>query len=443
MLQQPAAYAPAPPTALTRQSRATRVLAAATAVLAVGLLACLVWLLKDVPAPDRRLTMFDVQPPAGVTLNLARRPAVAVSPDGSVLAVIALENGVSHLYVRRRDQADLRQLPGTDDATNPAFSRDGKWVSFYAGGALRKVPLDGAPVTVAPVSDLRGSSWADDGSIIYTPGPTTGLLRVASDGGTPQAVTTLAAGERSHRWPQALPGGKAAIFTVGTVASPDRYDDAAIGLVILATGERRVVLQGASMARFVPTGHLIFARGPALYAVPFDIDRLTTRGSAVQIVANLGLDATTGAAHFDCADDGTLAYVKGSAIGDLNRIVWVDRSGVVTPLQLPDENYNDVKVSPDGTRAVFVKGVSGSADLWTYDFRRKMLTRLTFTATSAGPIWSSDGRNVFYTAFDTTGRKATLHAEACGWQPGCGSREGLGQPRLRGLGRAGRIVGHI
>jgi serine/threonine protein kinase len=39
-------------------------------------------------------------------------------------------------------------------------------------------------------------------------------------------------------------GGKAVIFSVGTLASPDTYEDSNIDAVIVATGERRTVLKG-------------------------------------------------------------------------------------------------------------------------------------------------------------------------------------------------------
>src|SRR5258705_8459947 len=70
-------------------------------------------------------------------------------------------------------------------------------------------------------------------------------------------------------------------------------------------------MQGASMARYVPSGHLVFARGGGLFAVSFNADTLTTLGTPQPILQGVSGDETTGAAHFSIAADGTLAYIPG------------------------------------------------------------------------------------------------------------------------------------
>jgi serine/threonine-protein kinase len=144
--------------------------------------------------------------------------------------------------------------------------------------------------------DPRGIAWLPDGSLVYSSVAAGPILRVPSTGGTPRPVTTLdeKKGERTHRWPFALPGGKAILFTVGALGSPDNYDGATIDAVDLQTGQRHEVLRGASSARYVNTGHLLFVREANLYAVPFDVDSLTTRGSPVQVLQGVNGDTTTG-----------------------------------------------------------------------------------------------------------------------------------------------------
>ena len=128
-------------------------------------------------------------------------------------------------------------------------------------------------------------------------------------GGQMRPVTTLAEGERTHRWPQVLPGGNSVLFTVGTLASPDSYDGGNIDAVNVATGERRVVIAGAAMARYCGDGRLLYSKGAALFSIGFDADRLTTSGEPVQVLPAVARDASTGAVHFSCASDGTLAFV--------------------------------------------------------------------------------------------------------------------------------------
>ena len=191
-----------------------------------------------------------------------------------------------------------------------------------------------------------------------------------------------------------------------------------IEAVVLATGERRVVLQSASMARYVPTGHLIFAREGILYAVGFDAGSLTTHGKPVPVLQGVAGDKTTGAVHFAIANDGTLAYVPGSATSSLRRPVWVDRSGNSQAVNLPGGQYNDPRLSPDGSRVALLQGSSGSGDVWVYDFGRATFTRLTFTTTNASPIWSSDGKSIYYVSIDQAGNKTTIFRK-----PADGSRE--------------------
>ena len=349
---------------------------------------------------------YDVAGPNKTALNLLRTPAVALSPDGSTLAFLANSDGVNHLYVRKRDDTEIRMIPGTEGALDAAFSPDGQWIAFIADFTLKKVPLNGPVISLANNNnDPRGVGWIDNDTLVYAPAPTGGLFEISANGGTPTAITKVdeKKNERTHRWPQVLPGGKAILFTVGTLDKPDDYEAANIEAVILATGEQRVIIKGASMARYVPSGHLIFAREGILYAVAFDVDRLTVRGDPVAVLTGVAGDRTTGAVHFSVADDGTLAYVPGSTTTGIRTLVWVDKGGNQTPVDIPRGQLNDPKISPDGSRVALLQGSSGSGDVWIYEFARSTFTRFTFTATNATPIWSADSKNIYYVSIGQVG----------------------------------------
>jgi eukaryotic-like serine/threonine-protein kinase len=343
---------------------------------------------------------YDIQPPPKTTLGLVNRPAVALSRDGSMLMFVAYSRGVSRIYLRRRGEGEARPLPGTEGGSCPVFSPDGRWIAFFSGNVLKKAVIDGSPVDLAKVNDPRGLVWSDAGSLIYAPEANGPLHLLPAGGGIPRPVTTLdtARDERSHRWPEALPGGKTVLFTIGLNASVDNYDTSAIAAVDLVSEERRTILEGASMVRYLP-GYLTFTRAGVLYAVGFDPKSLEIRGTPVPMVPAVSVDTPTGAAHYSCAEDGTLAYVPGSSQSG-RALVWVDRSGAVQPLDLPPQLYNDVRLSPDGRRAAVAVGSSGDADIWLYDFTRKTFTRLTFDTTNATPTWSADGRSILYSSID-------------------------------------------
>ena len=403
---------------------------AAALVVGVAALATL-FRTRAAPAP---LMTFDIVAPPGTRLRLSERPALEISPDGNLMAFTAVAEDVLQIFVRRRGDAVARQLPVAVEARQGGdltFSPDSRFMAVTDGTAVTRVPIDGGPVVrLAPVlSGTRGITWTDR-AIIYSPAPRSGLFAVDQDGGQPRELTKVvpANGERSHRWPVALPGGKAILFTVGKVGSPDSYDDASIDVLVLATGDRRRIVDGASFVKCAPGGRLIFARGGSLYAVAFDSERLAVRGSPVLVAQQVARDPNTGAVHFSIAQDGTLIYVAGSAADGLRRPAWVDRTGAAEPIDLTPDVYNDPSVSPDGRRVALLVGPLGHGDIWIYDFAQTTFTRLTSDGKSATPTWSADGRWLYYVSLDTAARQTIIFRRAA---DGSGEAERVTSTDLR------------
>lgn len=400
----------------TRTTAVWRWLPWGVAALAL-LLAGVSTLLTSAGATDAPLMAFDMTTPAGTALRLTERPAIEITADGRTVAFTAISNDTLGLYIRRRQEPDARALPvrigNIRQGGDIAFSPDGRNLAFTDGTSLMKVPLDGGPpVRLASVlSGTRGVAWADDRTIVFSPSPRAGLMVVdAAGGGAPRQLTDVSAAlnERTHRWPAPLPGGKAILFTVGELDSPDSYDDAGIDALVLATGERKRLVTGASFARYAPGGKLIIARGPSLYAVDFDPEGLTISGAPVLVVPRVATDPNTGAAQFSVAQDGTLIYVNGAPSAGLRRLVWVDQAGAVQPIDLTPAVFNDPSIAPDGSRAAVLVGPLGQGDIWIYDFRQTTFTRLTTDGLSATPVWSADGRSVYYASIDTSTRESAV-----------------------------------
>ena len=196
---------------------------------------------------------------------------------------------------------DARPIPGIDGSysvVNPVFSPDGRSIVFWSGGdqTLKRIAVTGgAPVTIAAVANPVGMSWGSDGIVLG--GGTKGVLRVSPNGGTPEVVVSTKGDEVAHG-PQVLPGGKAVLFTLAKASSVlDRWDKAKIVVQSLASGERKVLIDGGSDARYVPSGHLLYALSGVVLAVPFDLRSLQVSGGPVPIVEGVRRAGRNGNRH--------------------------------------------------------------------------------------------------------------------------------------------------
>jgi len=373
----------------------------ATALLGLALASAPLWMRSQAAAPAPRHLSLAV--PEGEFLFRGYGTSVVVSPDGSKILYVTDKQGRRKLYVHYLDQWKGTVLAEGQNTTtgpyNPFFSPDGQWVGFVTRSEMKKVPIrGGTPITLCAVDRSRGASWGDDGNIVFSSNPGSPLVRIPSSGGEPEPLTTLdeKANEATHRWPQVLPGAKAVLFTSQT--GEGDFDGATIEVLELTTGQRKVVHKGGSDARYVPSGHIVYANQNTLFALPFDLATLEPTGSASPIVEEVAGARTEGGAHFSVADDGTLIYATGDT-EESNTLVWTDRKGVATPLWDVRQDYGDVAVSPDGSRLVTVVDVEGNSDLWVRDLTREVPTRLTFgEGEDDSPVWSPDGQFIYFSS---------------------------------------------
>ncbi|MEO5741460.1 MAG: protein kinase [Vicinamibacterales bacterium] len=350
-----------------------------------------------------------VLPPTQTRTNFGRR-GIAISPSGSHFVYVANQQ----LYLRAFDELEARPMAGSEQTSpaDPFFSPDGRWIGFFSlrDGALEKVALGGgAAVRLAAASSSYGASWGEDDTIVYAQDGQ-GILRLSASGGKPEVLLAVEAPAGIHQ-PQMLPGGKAVLYTrcASSCFGPDGWDAAQVVVEDLATGERTVAVNGGTDARYLPTGHLVYALRDTLLAIPFDVSRRAVTGGPVLLVGGVSRAGINGAANADLSRTGTLVYVAGGVEGT-RTLVWVDRTGREEMIPAPLRPYYTPRLSPDGTRVV-VFANDAERDLWAWDFARASLTRLTVTPTTETfGVWTPDGRRVVF----ASGRRALYWRAADG-----------------------------
>ncbi|MBZ5612307.1 MAG: protein kinase, partial [Acidobacteriia bacterium] len=360
---------------------------------------------------DRALVRLDVDLGSDVSLPTPTNiSSVAISPDGTCLAYVS--GSPLKLFIRRLDQPKATELPGTQGVTTgPFFSPDGQWIGFTVGNKLNKISVEGGAVVslIDIPGGTAGASWGEDGGIIVSEAYGRGLLRIPAGGGPPESVATLANGEIAMALPQILSRGKAILFAIGTTLDVNQHT---IEVLTLADRHRKIVARGGQSARYLATsiggssglGHLVYVNKATLFAVPFDLDKLEARGTAMPVLDDVAYMSGVGTGQYDFswapAGHGTFVYRRaGGGASTMMTLQWVDSAGKSEALLVKPGFYQNPRLSPDGKRVALAVTEGGNQDIWVYDTQRDAMTRLTFRGGFNGyPTWSPDGQYVVFSS---------------------------------------------
>ena len=376
------------------------------------------WNLKPTePQPLASTARFYHELPDGQAFTRLGRSLVAVSPDGSHIVYVAN----NQLYLRNLDEMEARPIQGTDeDPTSPFFSPGGGWVGYFSRSdmQLKKIStIGGAAVTLGAVTNPFGASWGTDDTIIF--GQPEGIMRVSANGGTPELIIPTEAAEQVHG-PQMLPGGEWVLFTVTSASGAARWDEAQIVVQSLESGDRRVLWEGGSDARYVSTGHLVYALEDVLFALPFDLASLEVLGGPVPVVEGVrranNPTGNTATGNYGFSDRGTLIFIPGTAaMSQVRVLALVDRNGLVERLNLPPKEYLSPRLSPDGQTLVVQSAEDSENVIWVYDLTGDTaIQQLTFEHNNHRPVWTPDGQRIVF----SSDRDGTMSLY---WMPADGS----------------------
>jgi serine/threonine-protein kinase len=347
---------------------------------------------------DRAVRRFtDVLPQDRAFTNQGH-PLVAISPDGWSIAYAANRR----LFLRSQEQVEAVPISGTDGSpSTPFFSPDGRFIGYFdfAAGELRRIPIGGGtPVGLVKVTNVFGASWDADDTILY--GADTGIWKISATGGMPQQLVRLDGGARPHH-PQFLPGHESLLFTLRSGVGSSLWDESQIVVQSLRTGERKSI-RGGRDARYLSTGHIVYAMGATLFAIGFDAARLEAIGAPIPVVEGLRLatpfPGMTGSANYDINAAGVLVYVRGEPQPPAARqLVAVDRKGNAEPLVAERRDYWRPRVSPDGTRVAVEVVDDHGEHVWTVNLADGNASPLEVDGLrSVFSAWTPDGQSVIF-----------------------------------------------
>jgi len=353
------------------------------------------------PVPRAEFSRLAVNLPEGERLYEDASPSFALSADGRRVVFVgrAINETVPKLFVRDLTSFDTRLLVGSEGANQPVFSPDGESLAYTDSNfVIRKISTNGGKATklCEAAAPPRGLAWNERGEILFGTAAS-GIWRVSENGGTPEAVTTLAPGETEHSDPTLLPDDRGILFVVGTWSTE-------IAVLPRRAKEHRVLFEGYGAA-YVSSGHILFGRAgsAALFAAPFDLDSLEVQGPPFQLEETLTVNAN-GQPQFRLGADGTLMYSPGTNAG--SEVVWVDRGGGIEVAGASDHRYHTVHFSPDGKSFAADEAGGGNNRIWVHDLDRG--TRVLAVSGSAlgSPRFKPDGTVIAYGAGEDIFAKA-------------------------------------
>ncbi len=369
------------------------------------------------PANPRPTLRFNVFPPENSNFS-SGEGMMSLSPDGRHLAFVAgSSTGGYQLWIRSLDTLVAEPLPGTAGASWPFWSPSGKYLGFYADGSLKKVAASGGPVqALCPASPLSaswntaGATWNQTGTILFS--SDSKLYQVPEAGGASSLVATpdTAKGEVAYAKPQFLPDGRRFLLGVKIL---NAVPYTAVG----SLDSRKIQnLPGInSEATYAAPGYLLYTQGGELLARAFDSRRLLFSGESFPVEGNDGKNSSS--TGITASQNGILAFETVPSTGQ-DQMVWFSRKGEKLGTVGPPDFYEAPIISPDGIKlaVALVKPTAGVGDIWVYDLKRGAASRLTFSGTNIDPLWSPDGKRIFF-ASNRTGPQGIYSKTADGLGP--------------------------
>ncbi len=367
----------------------------------VGTLLTLAWSSDRgarVTSDERQVTRFEISLEGMQPTPSFEDGLVTLSPDGSLLALTMGVGPGSRTYLRPLDSLEPRIVEGGEFVWHEFFSPDSRWLGLgrIDRGFVRVPVAGGTALPLGPTTpNTYGGNWGADGRVAFSASRRSGISLISIDDGTIEGVTQpeAARGETGHAFPAPLPDGRGMVFGIWKEESRQW----SVAAWSSETREVTTILEGGLRPRYLPTGHLVYGAENDLYAVPFDVETLQTRGTPVRVVESVPMFDEYGTACYSISDNGTLAYVPASSLVAFRRTVsWVTPDGRATQLPLEPENVISLALSPDGDRIAYAVRKVDDMDIYVYEIATNRKTQLTRNGFNILPVWAPDGSSVVF-----------------------------------------------
>src|SRR5712692_7207533 len=328
---------------------------------------------------------------------------LALSLDGRILAIVAYSSQANNYVLWTYEVGGRRtsSLEGTQGASYPFWSPDGRFIGFFADGKLKKVEVSGGqPQVLCDAPNGRGGTWNREGVIVFTPDGFGGLFRVSSLGGSPVEMTRpdTTRFETSHRWPMFLPDGKHLLYLAANFSG--QLEKNAIFLGSLDSQEKHLLVSSSANAAYAEPGFLLYLRDKTLVAHPFDGRRYVLSGEPHSLSDEVLYTPLVDRAVFSVSSGNVLVTQTGRG-ASLSQLTWFDRSGNPTGAVGDPGAYGNLRLSPDGHRVAVdqINPDGRTVDVWIHELARGAIARLTFDSSPHHtPIWSPNGKQILFSS---------------------------------------------
>jgi len=341
---------------------------------------------------------FSIVPPVDAEfLRTPNHGGLAISPDGRMLVFLAVRKGQARLWVQSLDSLVSRELPGTDDASHPFWSRDSRSIGFFAAGSLKRIDADGSRLQILYDANIgQRGSWNADDAILFLPERSqAGLHRIPAGGGKPVPVTTIdtSRGEISHGMPQFLADGRRFLYNIAASSQPGFYvgslDDPKLKAMILPS-----LSSWAEAARVGGVDYSLWVRGDVVVAQQWDSASLRLSSETTPLGGPVGVLSYD--PYFAASDSGLLVY--GGPL-DLE-LQWLGKNGE-TLGKLGEPGFvSSPRLSPDQRKIACVR--NGALEM--IDIPRGVTSRLATDTANSIVAWSPDGATIAFSGRSGAGR---------------------------------------